>query len=138
MNNYFKISEFIIAPNMDLIPLHVADKIVEKHLPILNPIREVLDVPVIISKHSGYRSVKWEKEHGRSGDSQHTFSGYGAADIRSNERLEELLDLLKASNYKRVCYYPYHGFVHCDFKGSIKIYFTADRAGKWNYESERK
>lgn len=138
MINYFKMSEFIIDPDMDQVPLHVCDKIVEHHLPILNNIRHLLGVPVIISKHSGYRSVEWEYERGRSGNSQHTFKGKGAVDVRCNDKFDDLLDLLIDSDYTRVCYYPHHGFIHCDFKDVEKPqYFEADENGSWNFKRYR-
>ena len=135
--NYFDITEFIIDPDAKVVPIDVVQKIDTFHKPILNAIREQLGIPVIISKHSGYRTVEWEKERGRSGNSQHTFQGKGAVDVRSIEDFKELLRLLIDSDYMRVCYYPHHGFVHCDFKGYHRQYFEADENGKWHFKRNR-
>lgn len=138
MINYFSISEFIIDPDMDQVPLHVCDKIVDYHFPALNPIRHLLGVPVYISQNSGYRSVEWERARGRSGGSQHTFQGLGAVDVRTNEKFEDLLHLLIDSDYRRVAYYPFHGFIHCDFKPvDKKQYFTATSSGSWQFQRHR-
>ena len=121
MRNYFSIQEFIIAPHMrgdgGTIPTHVADKIIQHHLPILNPMRAQLGTPLIISQHSGYRPVQWELDHGRDGTSQHTFKGKGAVDLTCRESsLHHLGDLLAENDYSRVAWYPDHGFYHADFK----------------------
>lgn len=132
--NYFNIAEFIIDPDAKVVPIDVVQKLNSYHKPILNPIRHEVGVPVIISKHSGYRTVEWEKERGRSGNSQHTFKGKGAVDVRS---FDDLLELLINSEYMRVCYYPHNGFVHCDFKGYHRQYFEADENGKWHFKHNR-
>ena len=135
--NYFDITEFIINPDAKVVPIDVVQKLDTYHKPILNAIRHVLGVPVIISKHSGYRSIEWDKKRGRDGSSQHTFIGKGAVDVRSNKKFEDLLDLLIDSDYMRVCYYPHHGFVHCDYKGWHRQYFEADKSGRWHFKKNR-
>ncbi len=140
--NYFDIAEFLIDPEMrdpaaGRVPVHVVQKIDAHHRPILNPIRARLDVPVIISKRSGYRTPEWEKARGRSGSSEHTFAGKGAVDVRSNKKLDQLLDLLIDSDYNRVCWYPHHGFIHCDFKGDDYQYFRADENSEWHFKDTR-
>lgn len=137
MRDYFDIKEFLIDPEMAEVPVHVVQKIDQYHKPILNNVRHLLRCPVIISQHSGYRSVKWERSHGRTGDSQHTFSERGAVDVRSDEKLDRLLMLLKASEYSRVCYYPHDKFIHCDFYGATRKYFEANKSGTWNFKGNR-
>lgn len=138
MNNYFDITEFLIDPDMECVPVHVVQKIDTYHKPILNRIREQLECPVIISERSGYRPVDWEKARGRSGDSQHTFQHKGAVDVTCKDiRFYELLQLLKESDYRRVCYYPHKSFVHCDFKGYEKVYYEADENGTWKNRGKR-
>lgn len=119
--NYFKLSEFFIDPDMRkpdaLVPLHVCNKILRYHLPLLNKVRHALGAPVRISKNSGYRPVAWEKRNGRDGRSQHTFQGHGAVDLTCDElRFEELVRLLIDSGYSRVIIYWHKNFCHCDFK----------------------
>jgi hypothetical protein len=129
---YFDISEYIINPEKDSVPLHVADKIVEHHISIINPIRIELDVPVFVSKNSGFRSYKWEIDHGRDGDSQHTYGDgqehpelwLGAADY-SCSKLLELWVKLQQSAYKRVIMYPNKKFIHCDHKGQFRVAYES-------------
>lgn len=119
---YFTISEFIIDPDADDVPVHVADKILNKHIPVLNPIRKKLGTPLHISKNSGYRSPQWELDHGRDGTSEHTFKGDGAVDLTcKTEAIKRLGDLLAQSEYHRVAWYPDNNFYHCDFKGESRI-----------------
>jgi uncharacterized protein YcbK (DUF882 family) len=138
MPNYFDISEFLIDVDAKVVPIHVVQKIDKYHKPILNSIRHYLGVPVIISQHSGYRSVEWEHSRGRSGYSQHTFEGRGAVDVRSNTKFDDLLKMLINSDYTRICYYPFSRFIHCDFKEVVNHqYFEADKNKKWNFIRNR-
>ncbi|MEQ9091788.1 MAG: D-Ala-D-Ala carboxypeptidase family metallohydrolase [Balneola sp.] len=147
MKIHFNISEFLVDPNMTEVPVHVADKIVKYHIPVLNPIRIKLDSPVFISKHSGYRSTQWEIDDGRDGSSQHTFGDsiqdfierdkhWGAVDVTAID-LNGLLEELKTSDYKRVCYYPKKGFIHCDYKGEEYTYHIDEGSG-WKLQGYRK
>lgn len=143
MYNYFSIDEFMIVPAMragdhSQVPLHVVNKIVEHHLPILNPIRHELGGPLIVSQHSGYRPIYWEFAHGRDGSSQHTYSFYGAVDLTcAEEKLPKLMKLLIDSDYPRVCRYPGANFFHCDFKypGRPPRYFENGDSG-WEYRPD--
>ena len=139
--NYFNIKEFLIDPDMRQdyaeIPLHVVNKIITHHLPELNSIRYSMNEPVYVSKNSGYRSYEWELAHGRNGTSEHTFRGDGAVDITAKD-MDKLVDLARKSGYKRVCYYPHHGFIHCDLKGDNYHYFVADKSGTWQYQGKRR
>jgi len=133
--DYFSIKEFLIDRNMTTVPVHVVDKIERYHKPIINPIRHDMGVPIHVSGNSGYRSVEWEIKAGRNGSSQHTFEGWGAGDYTC-EHLELLLDELLASDYKRVCYSPKEGFIHCDHHGHERLHFIAE-AGQWNLVEKR-
>ncbi len=127
---HFSISEFLIDPSTELVPIHVADKILKYHIPIINPIREAMGMPVRVSDQSGYRSFDWEIDHGRPGTSQHTFGDgqenpaewWGAADYTC-DNLQGLFERLKDSAYKRVCLYD--TFIHCDHKGNEKRIFKS-------------
>lgn len=140
--NYFHITEFIINPAMRVpeaaIPVHVADKIINHHLPILNNLRAAFGSPVIVSEYSGYRPVSWEKDHGRSGESEHTFKGKGAVDITVRNRVNNFHELLMRSDYNRICWYPDKGFWHCDFArtDNEKLYFE-NRSDGWELQHYR-
>lgn len=110
---YFDITEFLIEPDLP-ISGEIADKI-QKHIDVINPIREKMVMPIGISKRSGYRSVEYEKRQGRKGTSQHCFIGDGAADYTCND-IETLYKHLCHSEYTRVCLYPNDYFIHADFK----------------------
>lgn len=122
MSNDFTISEFLIDKSEQL-NYQIADKILAHHIAIIQPIRDTMRCAIWPSESSGYRSIYWEKMHGRSGTSQHCFRGKGAVDYTCHlPRLRELFDLLKTSNYMRVCLYP--TFIHCDHYGLHKQVFT--------------
>lgn len=138
--NYFRLAEFMIVPEMrkpdSRVPLHVVEKILAYHLPILNPIRYELGEAIYISKQSGYRPVKWELDRGRDGDSQHTFKGLGAVDLTCDlHRLGDLKELLIESDYERVCWYPNSNFLHCDFASDEKRFFE-DSGDGWQYKPD--
>ena len=134
MNN-FSISEFIIDKGQSNVPLVVVDKILRHHISILQPIRNLLGCSIIVNKNSGYRTIKWELDHDREGTSQHCFKEKGAVDLRCGDKFktELLLKELQISKYKRVCYYPENGFIHCDHKGNEKVNFICDSStnNKW-------
>lgn len=122
MKNYFNIEEFFIDLSYGM-PISVVNKIITHHLPILNSIRDKLGEPVIISQKSGYRPKGYEIDQGRSGNSEHTFSGLGAVDITTNGDFDELVHQAMSSKYTRVCVYYDKKFIHCDFKGTDKQRF---------------
>lgn len=138
--NYFSFYEFMIDPDMRgdeaLVPQHVYEKILEYHLPILNPIRHALGSPLYISEKSGYRSVEWEHARGRSGESQHTFSFLGACDLTcAPDLMPKLLNELIESEFPRVCWYPESDFFHCDFKfPNREKRFFEDNGNGWQYK----
>ena len=59
----------------------------------------------------------------------------GAADYSCSD-MEALVEELKKSAYRRVCYYPALGFVHCDFKGNAFTYFE-DIGKGWEFKEYR-
>ena len=129
MPNNFTISEFLIDKTEQL-TYQVADKILKYHIALIQPIRDIMKTPIYVSENSGFRSINWEKMHGRSGNSEHCFRGFGAVDYTCRlSRLRELFDLLKQSDYKRVCLYK--TFIHCDNKGFEKQVFTCDGVHGW-------
>lgn len=134
----FKLSEFNISG--EDIPQSVADKILHKHILPMQPVREELDIPVYPSLKSGYRSVVWEKKHGRTGSSQHTFKENGAVDWTCNDfekRKDTLLEsMIKHTDYTRFAIYA--SFIHADYKnksGNVQIfkneYDTEKEEWKW-------
>lgn len=109
---YFTIQEFTAEP---LIPPFVASFIVKYHIQVMDPIREEMGGPILVSKRSGYRSPETEFKNKRSGDSEHTFKRKGAADYTA-DNIELLGQLLLKTPYTRICYYPDNKFYHCDYK----------------------
>jgi hypothetical protein len=144
---HFSIKEFCITGERP--PLEVAESIILNHIDVLNPIREELGAPIIISQKAGYRPKEYELSKGRSGKSQHTFERVdettgevivtgGAVDLTSRN-LDELGSLIRASGkYTRMCYYPNNGFYHCDHKptaNGVRQYFECDSpAGRWVFK----
>ena len=125
----FDISEFCIT---DEVTPDIADKILHFHILPLQEIRNKTKLPIVVSDHSGYRPVKWEKSHKRDGTSQHTFRLMGAVDLEYYASL--LKYLLSDSPYKRICFYKNNGFIHCDYKSSDKKrrYYECDSpTSKW-------
>lgn len=116
---YLMISEFIRRPDMAT-PIGVVDRILKYHIWPMNPIREELGAPLVVSEKSGYRPPQHEISKGRSGTGEHSYPGEskGATDwttLKSHlAKLGRLLD--EKSPYVRICYYPDNGFYHCDYK----------------------
>jgi hypothetical protein len=137
MKLHFTISEFLVDTDAKDVPVHVVDKIIMHHIPIINPIRVAYGSPIFVSQNSGFRSYQWELDHGRSGTSQHTFGDgqeeklkwKGAADYTCSN-IYWLFEQLKKSDYTRVCIYPKENFIHCDFKGATKQAFESVN-GQW-------
>lgn len=119
----FSISEYCIDKD-SLVPQRIADAILEHHILVMQPVRNALGKPVLVSDSSGFRPVAWEKAKKRSGNSQHTFprnpgDGKGAADYASSTTIEELVMMMLKLNvpYNRIAVYPgeYTPFAHCDY-----------------------
>lgn len=135
--NWFKISDFNISG--EPIPEDVADKIYLHHIIPLNKVRNALEIPVWPSERSGYRSLKWEKSKGRSGNSQHVFRGHGATDVTCKDFAENkgvLLEaLIKLTDYTRFCIYP--SFIHIDYAGLERWVYEDSPSGwikQWQIE----
>ena len=149
----FTLSEFNISG--EPIPEKIADKILKHHIIPMQSVRDDLnngllphDIKVYPSLKSGFRSHKWEIDHGRDGSSQHTFgqkksgkiysSELGAVDwtcTRFGNYWEELLDsIIKNTNYNRICIY--NSFIHCDYKktNSGRRELFTFRGKKWVFE----
>ncbi len=121
----FKLSEFNISG--EPIPEKVADKILKYHIAPMQDVREDLGYAIYPSLKSGFRSVWWEKTHGRSGSSQHTFIENGAVDWTCHHfkrRKDRLLEsMIKHTDYTRFAIYS--GFIHADYKnksGNVQIF----------------
>lgn len=125
----FSISEFLIDQDT-LIPGRVADAILRHHIQVMQPVRDELKIPVIVSKRSGFRSIVWEKSKGRSGNSEHTFpldspgGGRGAADytLAGEKPILTLVTAMLRLNvpYNRIALYPGNvaPFIHCDYRSA--------------------
>lgn len=132
----FKPSDYNISGKP--IPEHVADKIQKWHTLPMQRVRDVFQKPIWASQKSGYRSVSWEKAHGRSGASQHTFKGLGAVDwtcrnfATDHKRLLELI--IKHTDYTRIAVYG--SFIHCDYKktkSSRRELYSSGFDSKWKF-----
>ena len=118
------------------IPEDVADKIVRYHM---YPVWDVaLEFKAYPSDNSSYRSVKWEKSKGRSGNSQHTFKGKGATDWTceyfDNKKEELLKSLIENTDYIRFA--VYNTFIHCDYKDTHngkRLVFESDSSSNWTF-----
>jgi len=130
----FKISEFNISGKP--IPETVADKILKWHILPMQKVRDILGVAMWASQGSGYRSYEWELSKGRSGNSQHVFTGMGAVDWTCSDFANNKDKFLKLitdhTNYSRMAIY--NSFIHCDYKptpsGEREIY-KSDSASNW-------
>jgi hypothetical protein len=122
---HFNISDFNITGGP--IPQDVADKILMHHLIPLARVCQVSGLKLVISKRSGYRPKWYEIKKKRSGDSQHTFEGFGAVDITCENFQEHKWDLIAHLNtetqYKRIALYDSKNFIHLDYKGTKRILF---------------
>jgi len=130
MSGQFKISDFCIEDKP--IPLSVADKLQLYHIDVIQEVRDALGFPIWPSKHSGYRSRKYELSRRRAGTSEHTFHGKGACDYTCfKENLNTLFNALVKSDYTRVCLYPRQGFIHADYKGNKKKVYKCFDGKNW-------
>ncbi len=100
------------------LPDKVETKVLVCHIAPLKLLEEHLGFDLFVSIKSGYRSVKWEKDHGRSGRSQHTYSNLGAVDLTfddfNNKKDEVIQALADRTKYTRVAIY--NSFLHIDYK----------------------
>jgi len=128
MKNYFHLSEFFDRGDAKYFREHNVQQKIQAWQKRINPIREALGEPITIT--SGVREY--------DPNSQHSFKGEGALDIRPTDtgrpelfiRLGELL--VQSQAIRRVCFYPigsnfaYGGF-HIDMDSPSKVYFICDR-----------
>ena len=134
----FRISEFNISSKP--IPQTVCDKILHFHILPMQPVRDEMKIPIYPSQKSGYRSIAWEKRHGRKGKSQHTFKGKGAVDWTCKDFTKNQKTLLRKiidhTEYTRMAIYE--TFIHCDYKetptGRRQI-FKSTPNSKWTFIS---
>ncbi len=134
---YFTTSEFLIE-HRPRVHVKIADKIWKNHILPMGIIRDLLGAPIMVSSNSGYRSEQYEKSKGRSGNSEHTFKGKGAADYTAEDldKLEGLL--IECSPYTRIA--RYETFIHCDYKANdgYKYIYSSDSASQWKLEEKIK
>lgn len=101
-------------------PQAVWDRILKYHVtPVVN-LFHATGVALVPSMGSCYRPVEYERAQGRSGSSLHTFPAHskGACDLVLSGQLDVIrhMDLvIESLPYRRLCYYPGHGFVHGDY-----------------------
>lgn len=128
--NKLLISDFNISG--EPIPQEIADKILQYHLLPMEKVKKELGINIYPSLKSGYRSLKWEKKKGRSGNSQHTFKAEGATDWTCDDFEENKSALLTAminlTEYKRFCFY--NSFIHADYAGLDRWVFN-NTANGW-------
>lgn len=129
----FKISRFNISG--EDIPEDIADKILHNHIIPLQSVRNSLGIAIWASEKSGYRSVIWEKNHGRNGNSQHCFKTKGAVDLTCANfafNKDKLLDaIIKYTDYTRIAVYD--TFIHCDYKAKRRILYSSNSQSKWTF-----
>lgn len=131
----YTIQQFNISG--EAIPEDIADKIIRYHMePVWDVAKEMKAYP---SSNSSYRSVKWEKSKGRSGNSQHTFKGKGATDWTcddfANKKEELLQKLIDNTNYLRFAIY--NSFIHCDYKDTHngrRLVFESTASSDWTFK----
>lgn len=139
ISKHFWLEEFNISGGT--IPDHVRMRIINLHAIPMDAVREELGTKVWPSLKSGYRPVWWEKQHKRSGKSQHTYEGKGANDwtcTNFKKNKDKFLELiLKHTKYTRLAVYS--GFIHCDYKetqsGKRQI-FSSTKDSVWTLEKE--
>ena len=112
----FTIAELCIS-HTQLIPIPVADKILEYHILPMQPIRIQLGFPIWASEHSGYRSPAYERKMKREYISPHQFKEKGAVDWTCDKKNFYLFVCMMIARhpYKRICLYPEEMFLHGDY-----------------------
>jgi len=118
MNSIRNLSSYDIAGKG--IPDKIKTKILVCHMTPLDALESILGFPLGVSIKSGYRSKEWEKKHGRSGYSQHTYSELGAVDLTFDDfqnKKEHVIEALsKHTHYTRIAIY--NSFLHIDYKNA--------------------
>ena len=133
----FAISEFNITGQP--IPENVCDKLLKWHISPMIEVRQELNIPIWASQESGYRPESWEKEKGRSGNSQHCFKTKGAIDWTcrnfSQNKTFLLRAIIKHTDYTRIA--VYNSFIHCDYKATDsgrRELFNSGSNSKWVFK----
>lgn len=145
MKTHFTVEEFCIEGGT--VPQVVATKLMNHHIIPMSVVREVYGKPIYVSKHSGYRSRKWELSTDRDGESQHCFGerengtfdpkALGAGDYTSDNVKELIQFIIDHTSYTRICFYPGKGFVHCDYKpikGGRRAYYESNDSNEWSFK----
>jgi hypothetical protein len=119
----FNISEYIARPDLPT-TVEVMDKILQHHIRVMLPVRAALGAPISVSQKSGFRHPIHEKQKGRSGTGEHTFTGKGATDYTvAPASFLRFAELMAQSEYTRLCFYPKERFIHADHKAITKQFF---------------
>lgn len=136
MNLDFNISEFNISG--DPIPEKICDKLLLYHILPMQRVRNEMGIWITASLKSGYRSLEWEKSHGRSGNSQHTFKGMGAVDWTCKEfdhyKEDFIKHIIRHTKYNRIA--VYNSFIHCDYKitpSQKRELYSSDSKSNWTF-----
>ncbi len=135
MFNPYTIDDFNISK--EELSEDISDKILDYHM---IPAWELaIDLNAYPSMDSSYRSIQWELDHGRNGNSQHTFKGKGATDWtcdKFKDNKDELLKrLISDTEYTRFA--VYNTFIHCDYKptnNNKRQLFDSDPNSKWTFK----
>ena len=113
-----KLSSYDIAGKG--LPEKVETTVLVCHMAPLKALQNILGFDLYVSVKSGYRSKEWEKQHGRSGYSQHTYEYLGAVDLTFDDFNKNKDKVIKAlseyTNYTRIAIY--NSFLHIDYKNS--------------------
>ena len=136
------ISDFIFRHDIP-VEAPVYDAILHYHLLPIHRVEQKLGchvMPTLIGRRGGggsvYRHPEHERERGRSGKGMHTFMDWkGAGDytIADFTKIEKFLNVLvKETDFTRLCYYPNHNFVHCDYRADTLQLFVDEGKG-WQY-----
>ena len=136
------ISDFIFRHDIP-VEAPVYDAILHYHLLPIYRVEQKLSchvVPTLVGRHGGggsvYRHPEHERERGRSGTGSHTFTdkkGGGDYTVTDFNQFEKFLNVLvKETDFTRLCYYPNHNFIHCDYRADTLQLFVDEGKG-WQY-----
>ena len=136
------ISDFIFRHDIP-VEAPVYDAILHYHLLPIHRVEQKLSchvVPTLVGRHGGggsvYRHPEHERERDRSGTGSHTFKdkkGAGDYTVTDFNQFEKFLSVLvKETDFTRLCYYPNHNFIHCDYRADTLQLFVDEGRG-WQY-----
>ena len=116
MTDNFQLEEFNISGG--IVPNDIYEKIYTYHAVPMQKVRDELGFGIWPSEKSSYRTLEWELDRGRSGNSQHTYKHLGATDWTcknfAGNKDKLLKSIIKNTDYKRIA--VYNNFIHCDYK----------------------